>query len=156
MTYREDFNEGASEVSWTGRRITIMVVGFLILFGVISTVVHFVTKPLEVLDKVTDADRMIYNYQWFHSQWGQVKAVDDQIGTKKDEIGLFKDDLIVAYGYDGRSKWTPEDRRELGRKQVELTGLRQHRATLVQEYNARAGDRTRSFLLDNKLPERIQ
>lgn len=151
MSYRGEFRDGMDQAGWTGRRIVFFGLGFFILIGVIMTVIHFATKPLEVLDKVTDADRMIYNYQWFHIQWGQVKAVDDQIAAKAGEISNFHETVS-----DNRAEWAPDDRRELNRKQVELTGLQQHRATLVREYNARAGDRTRSFLLDSKLPERLE
>ena len=111
---------------------------------------HFACKPIQVLDKVTDPDRMIYTYEWFHTTHGQIKAAADQIIIKKKHIITFKKDL------GPRKDWGIDDKQEHNRLITELNGIEAHRADLVREYNARSGMVTREFLMGKSLPEKIK
>ena len=121
-----------------------------LLIGGVATTCHFVMKPAQVLNRVTDPDRMIYTYEWFHSTHGQIKAAADQIAIKKKHIGTFKNDL------GPRKDWDMDDKQEHNRLITELNGLEAHRADIVREYNARSGMVTREFLKSKNLPEKIQ
>ncbi len=148
---RREIAEGFKDARWIGSKVILYGFVAILMISVLGAGLHFMFKPLEVLDKVTDPDRMIYTYEWFFDQNAKVNAVDAQIFAKNAEVLAFTKSLPEL-----RKEWDKDDKRELARKNVELTGLTQHRATLVEEYNSRAAQKTRSFLKDNTLPERLQ
>lgn len=134
--------------------IAFKVLFFLMVLGFLTSIVvgacHFACKPIQVLDKVTDPDRMIYTYEWFHTTNEAVKAATSQISIKEEHLGMFMKDL------GPRKDWGFEDKREYSRVLTELNGLRAHRASLVREYNARSNMITRDFLKGRSLPEQLQ
>lgn len=148
---RREISEGFRDVRWIGSKVILYGFITIIILGVLGFGANFLFKPFQVADKVTDPDRMIYTYEWFFNQKARVDAVDIQISAKATEIVAFKESLS-----ESRKDWDIEDKRELQRKTVELTGLVQHRATLVTDYNSRAAQKTRSFLRDNTLPETLK
>ena len=149
--YRKEYNEVATEVKWTFWKMFWPFLGLCMLLSVGGTAWHFLSKPMQVMDKVTDPDRMIYQYEWYHNQVNMVKAAEDQITIKTEEITELTTSLPKS-----RSEWEAEDKLEMSRKKIELSGLKNHRASMVREYNSRTGQKTRRFLLDGSLPEKLQ
>ena len=149
--YRDEVREYTREARWTLAKIFFSIIlPIMVLCGVGGLLVHFVMKPVEVLDKVTDPDRMISNYEWFIQQDKDIKAVDIQIvnATKA------RDDFRANAG--DRSKWTFDDRQEDSRLSSVATGLMQQRASMVADYNAKTDMGTRSFLKQHNLPDHYE
>lgn len=122
--FNADLN-GITSLIW---KIFWRAIPFIGIFLLLSMLWSFAIKPLIVIDKVTNPDRMIYTYEHFHNLYQKVLASKKQIEIKEEEIKIFKDTM-------------PDNWRE--------------DTNLVAEYNADAEKATKSFLRDNKLPDHL-
>ena len=147
---RKEFDEGLSDASYAMWRsiwkIGIPLVLFLVIVGGLFV---FIAKPFQVVDKVTNPDRMIYTYEHFHDLHQKVIATDTKIANKESQI----DQFIKTTPEGWRSDMSLN--RDYQRMNTELAGLREFRANIVAEYNANSAKVTRSFLKDGSLPERL-
>lgn len=150
MTFRDEFSTGRRETGWAFFTSLPMIVMMIIATLAIIGGITMVMKPFQVINKVTDPDRMIYTYEWFHDQYGRIEAVDTQIAQKDTQItelkNMFGDPL----------EWRRETRQEYTTLNTEFTGLKQHRASLVESYNAASRKETRNFFKDGELPQTIR
>ena len=132
-------------------------IGGIVLFIVIvCAVVGFVLNPFRqagrIMDKTIDADNVIYNYEWFKQRHQDIEAIDSKIADADATVEQFK---VDAGPRDG---WHREDREEHSRLSSVALGLKQQRADLAAEYNARSMMVNRSIFKagDVELPEHIQ
>ena len=147
--YRNDFNDIAREVRWTfGKLFLFLFVPVFLITSISGGIWHFIMKPVEVLDKVTDPDRMIGQYEWFIQQDKDIKAIDQQISNSQIAENKFKDEA------GPREKWTHDDREEYSRLSSITVGCRQSRLSMIADYNSRSDQNTRSFLKSHSLPEK--
>ena len=151
MSYREEFNGSVREAKWSFWKIFWVVVPILIVLTVVGWGLKtFVFQPAEVITKTTNADHIIYNYQWFHDQYEAVKATDTKIGVTESA----KVDFEEVAG--DRENWTWEDKREINQLNAELRGLKNHRASLVADYNSRSKQLNRNLFKSDNLPHTLQ
>lgn len=80
----------------------------------------FIDKAASVVDKVTDPDKMIHDYEWFHTAYTNVGAREAQIVSTKSMLSAETDPA------------------EKSRLRIDLGGQQQSCRELVADYNANA------------------
>jgi len=153
MNYRNETEKYLKESYWTiGKLFTRVIFPFLIL-GLVLSVWRFgcniASQPAKVIEKTLDADNMIYNYEWFKQQYQNFEASNIKIDNAQKAIESFKSDM------GPRKEWGYSDKQEYGRLNATLLGLKNHRESIVAEYNARSKMANRS-IFKTELPEFIQ
>lgn len=108
------------------------IFALVMLLGFLGFVSNPFTQAARIVEKTIDADNVIYNYEWFHARYEEVKAAESKIKVSDADVTTFKEEA------GARKDWTFEDKTEYSRLRSILTGLKQHRADLVTEYNARS------------------
>ena len=122
---------------------------------VIFTLAVFLLNPFgqakRLFDETIDADNVIYNYEWFKQQHEDVQAIDAKILDADSNLASFKKEL------GDRADWHREDREEVSRLNAVCLGLKNQRADMVSEYNARSRMANRSIFKANdvNLPKEI-
>lgn len=133
--------------------ITVLALGAIAVAGVASCVVnkgaYVANQAGRVFEKTFDADNMVGNYEWFKQQYQDIKAIDTKIVSTQSSFDTF----ITSAG--DRSTWTFEDKQEFGRLNTIINGLKNQRASMVAEYNARASMANRNIFRTNDLPESL-
>ena len=127
----------------------------LLLAGLgISSCHHLISNPLHqagrVIDKTVDADNVVYNYEWFKSQYREVLAMDQKIG---DADSAYHDFTMNA---GPRDAWDFRDKEEFSRLRTVLDGMRNVRSEMVAQYNARAAMANRSIFMGADVPSSLQ
>ena len=97
----------------------------------------FVDKAATVIDKVTDPDKMIHDYEWFHTAYTNVGARTAQIAATKDALA------------------SESDPAEKSRLRIDLGGQQQSCRELVADYNANAAKVTFGSFKGWSLPSTI-
>jgi hypothetical protein len=138
--------KGPEAVAW---KVGIFVVAVLVLAAVGRFVLYPLTQGAEVVKKTLDADNMIYNYEWFKQRNQDIQAIDSKVRGADEAVKMFKDEA------GPRKDWKRGDREESARLSSILLGLKQQRADLAAEYNARSQMANRSLFRTGELPERI-
>jgi hypothetical protein len=148
--WEEDFERKPGRTLWKGAALFIVGVGGLIIVGALTGVV---TMPFRtavgVAERTFNPDNAIYNYEWFKRQRQDVIAFDQKIASAQ----LALDSFTAAAG--DRSKWTFEDKTEWSRLNSVILGLRNQRAGMVAEYNARTEMANRDIFRTGDLPETL-
>lgn len=98
-----------------------------------------VDQNQNIISKTYNADNQIYNYHWFKETEGAITALDEQITTAQKA----QDDFEGSSG--DRKDWTFEDKTEDSRLRSIVQGLKSQRASVVNDYNARAREADRSI-----------
>lgn len=146
--YRDDTRKVIKETRWTiGVVFLVIVIPILLLGSVGGLVWHFLMKPVQVLDQVTDPTRMLEGYEWFVQQSKDIENIDPQIANAKDALDRFESRA------GDPSKYSMFQQTEDDRLSAVLLGLKQSRQAMVAAYNARSDERTRSFLKQRGLPD---
>lgn len=109
-----------------------------------------VSQPARVVSKTFDADNMIYNYQWFKQQYADIEA----ISTKADNADAALKAFETSAG--DRTAWTFEDKQRDQQLASIALGLKNQRASMVAEYNARSQEVNRSIFKTGDLPDHIE
>jgi hypothetical protein len=136
----------------------VIVVGFggILSVIVLLNVLGFIGNPAKqasrVVNKTIDADNVIANYEWFKQRHEDIAAIDTKITDAAESVETFKADA------GDRDTWHREDREEYSRLSAVHLGLKQQRADLAAEYNARSRMTNRSIFKtgDVELPGRIE
>lgn len=132
---------------------TILLVTF---FGICISVIGFGLNPFKqagrIIDRTIDADNVLANYEWFKQRHEDIGAIDEKIVIQQEAVDAF------AEAAGPRETWHREDREEHARLSVVVAGLKQQRADIAAEYNARSRMMNRSIFKagDVELPERIE
>lgn len=121
----------------------------LVLGGITTCGVAFVIKPFQAASDTLDGDNVKYNYEWFKQTHEDVRALDVQIKTAQAAVDQFK---IEAGSRDG---WHREDREEFARLNAVLQGLKNQRADIAANYNARSRMVNRAIFKGTDTPEQI-
>jgi hypothetical protein len=134
--------------------------GFLAFVLLVSLLLKVVLAPLfvantvvksagKIVTKTLDADNVIYNYEWFKKAYHAIQAVEHQIKNIQQEKKEFKQDA------GPRKDWTFEDKTESSRLSATISGLKNHRNSLIAEYNAKSKMINRKIFKGGDLPEEI-
>lgn len=102
-----------------------------------------------VANRVASPDAAISSYEWYEQQVKDIKAMDGQIDDAKEEVSHFEKVNGTANGW----KW--DQREQASRLSDNVTGLKQARRKMVEDYNARASMITRNMWRSN-LPQHIE
>lgn len=122
----------------------------LLLLAALASAMNLITIPWlkfnsqvqmnrDIVTKTYNADNAIYNYHWFQERLGEIKATETQIENAKASQADFRANAGV------RSSWTFEDKTEDARLSSVVLGLKNNYESLVNEYNAKAGEADRSI-----------
>ena len=150
-SYRNDVNTFSREARWTFFSVFFKVfLPISIVLSLVGGAAYWLNKPMAVLDRITNPDAMVANYEWYIQQDRDIHAIDQQIITASQAENDFK----TAAG--PREKWTHDDREEGARLASITTGLKQQRQQMVADYNAKTDMRTRSWLKGHSLPEHYE
>jgi hypothetical protein len=113
------------------------------------TVTSQVQSGHEVIDKTYNADNAIYNYEWFKSQYEEIKATENKITNTQTQM----DEFVTLNGND-TSKWDYQNKQSYGQLQTTLTGQKSYYEDQVAEYNARSQMANRAVFKDS-LPAHV-
>lgn len=131
--YEKAAEGGPMSLFW---KILVPITTIIVVVSVLGFAISMVFNPFRqvgrVINKTIDADNMIYNYEWFKQRHESIGAIDVKILDSSVVVGQFKEDV------GPRADWHREDREEFSRLSSVLLGLKQQRADLAAEYNARS------------------
>ncbi|MEN6290482.1 MAG: hypothetical protein ABFD07_00495 [Methanobacterium sp.] len=149
-------------MSETTKFIGIVFAGIILLIfvsiigvglGIITLPWHSVEKQVEtghdVVDKTYTADNAIYNYEWFKTQYNDIKATENKINNTQDQMNTY----FTTYGYD-TSKWDYNTKTTYNQLQTTFLGQKSYYEDLVSEYNARSEMANRNIFKD-QLPMHV-
>lgn len=140
------------EFGWLLATIFVVVVGFFLL-KVLLFPVHVANTAMDsttgVIDKTLDSDNVIFNYEWFHRQYGDYLAMKPKLANANFQLKAFED---TAGPHSG---WSFEDKQEHARLSSIVLGLQNQLAELTQTYNAHAAMSNRSIFIGTDLPNHI-
>lgn len=132
--------------------LAIAGIAVAVWLGVVA--IGWLTQPVrtasEVREKVGDADNVLLTYEHFHEVCAGVRSTDQKIDAKQDEIDAYDERHPDG---DKSDEFQAAPKRD--RLDTELSGLKAHRADLVEEYNADSAKANRALFKDGDLPERI-
>jgi hypothetical protein len=154
-SWEQAAERGPGAVAWRVFWFAIPVFIVLVVCSGIVGVVGFGLNPLRqagrVVNKTIDADNVIYNYEWFKQRHEDIEAIDAKIVDSDAMVATFKEEA------GARADWHREDREEYARLSAVTLGLKQQRADLAAEYNARSRMANRAIFKagDVELPESI-
>jgi len=131
---------------YRSRKIGIPVLIVLVAIAAPATwAIGLLRGPLEVPGKVLQADRILYNYDWFFNKRAAILSYEGQIKNTAQSIEDFKQ--IHAGDLGSYTNST-----ELSRLSSVLLALRNQMARDVQDYSANAMNLTRGTFKDWRLP----
>ena len=139
------------ELNINGKVIMKWVLITLLVIVVLTTIGYgltFLFRPAEVIEKVTEPNRIINTYEWFFNTEASIKSYASQIQVAKEQIETFKKDHTNLDSYENST--------ELARLQAVLQGLKNQLITTVNSYNANAQNLTRGVFKDWRLPASIE
>jgi len=129
-----------------------VLLGLMVLSVVGGTgffVLNLLSQPARIVQKTFDADNVLYNYEWFKQQNADIIA----IGTKSANAQAALESFEASAG--PRSSWTFEDKQRDMQLASIAFGLKNQRASMVAEYNARSSMANRSIFKTGELPDHI-
>lgn len=109
-------------------------------------VINLLSQPARIVQKTFDADNVIYNYEWFKQQNADIQSIT----TKATNADASVKEFEAAAGE--RSTWTFEDKQREAQLSSVALGLKNQRASMVAEYNARSQMANRSIFKTGDLP----
>ncbi len=136
--------------------VLLSVAGYFIL-GYTLAALRIVALPLfklntqidmnqQIIQRTYNANNAIYNYHWFQETKGSIDALANQITNAQQSLDDYESNLPKD-----RTQWTFEEQTEDSRLRSVVLGLKNQRESVVNEYNARAGEVDRS-IFQNGLP----
>lgn len=148
--YRESVREMLKEGGWTFGKILWYGSLALILVGAVGWFITMLAKPAALVNKVTDPDRIIQNYEWFEESYNDALALDEKIKTTQSQI----DSQFSGMPTD-RNEWSRSNQEEFNRLNSVVVGMRSQRESIVADYNARSKMITRQLWKNPALPYQI-
>lgn len=132
--------------------VLLVLAGFFAL-AVVGSAMNLITIPWlkfdsqvqtnrDIIKKTYNADNALYNYHWFQERSGSIKALGETIAQSSTALESFE----VSAG--ARKDWTFEDKTEDSRLRQVVLGQKAQYNSLVNEYNARAGEVDRAIFQD--------
>lgn len=118
------------------------VAAALILTPTLIVGCNLINKPAALVNKATDTNKMLANYEWFHEA---ANAYNARVGQIKSHKALIAE-----------QKAAPEtDRGEVARLSIELGAMKMACRELVSKYEAKSGQVHVGYLKGSSLPESL-
>lgn len=151
MTKFEDkFNDRPARTSFKVGALALLVMfGLILVAGGLGILTAPFRSAAGIVERTTNPDNVLANYEWFKRQYQDVQAFDVKIQNADTEIARFKAEA------GPRDKWTFEDKQESARLSNVLLGLQNQKASMVAEYNARTQMANRNIFRTGDLPDRL-
>lgn len=144
--FERKLNRGPSGASRAiGWQIFIVVLIVLAIGGAAT----FIMRPFQVIDRVANPDKIVYNYEYFYNQAEARTAIQRKIDGAKAAVTRFEESA------GERKDWTFEDKTEHSRLASLVDGLTFQCADIVADYNARAQQVSRSIFKTDSTPYRL-
>jgi len=140
------------------KTITVAIITFMLLIALIlggwalkaallpaKSVTTQIDSAGNIIDKTYDADNAIYNYEWFKTQYEDIRATERSISNTQTEMTAYRE----LYG--NVSLWDWQTKQDYNSLQKKFLGQQNYYEYLVAEYNARSNMANREIFKD-KLP----
>lgn len=131
-------------------------IGVLMLVSITLSVFGVLSMPFRsavgVAERTLDPDALIYNYEWFKTQYQDIRSFDTRIQNAQDALTSFNE----SYKGITRDKWPFEATQRETELNSILLGLKNQKALMVAEYNARAKMANRNFVKFDDVPDHIE
>lgn len=147
--YRDEVTGLAREARWTFWRVLWFLLLVIVVLGVAGGALTLLSRAGQIIERVTEPDRIIQNYEWFENTYNDALALDRQIKTAKQSVTDFEQ----AAG--PKADWKRADTIEHSRLSSILQGLRNQRDSVVADYNARSRQLTRKLFKGGALPYQL-
>lgn len=133
---------------FAGFWIIAIIVGLSAVGGVGFWAINLASQPGRVITQTFDANNMVHNYEWFRQQHADIEAMGPQIGAVESELTF----LVSSAG--DRSSWSRTTETQFNQLNSQLTGLKNKRTRMIQDYNARGAMANRS-IFQAGLPQQL-
>jgi len=150
------------EQRWEERPLRTIILGILyvvlitLIIGFIVWIVQIITLPArtatDIAEKTMDADNVIFNYEWFKETKEKVDAYDLQLIQAQTALESLEESLKE----NSRKDWGFEDKQEWNRLNSVVLGLKNQRASVVADYNAKSKMENRALFKDHDLPDTLK
>ena len=150
--YEDAAERGPMSFFWT---VLGPILVIILVVGGIGFFLRVGSQPARIIEQTMDADNVLYNYEWFKTQYNDVLAKHKQIKDAKAAVEGYKDELGPRRSEDGKRLWSREETIEYDRLNSIAIGLEQERDSMVSEYNARSQMANRSIFKSGELPETL-
>jgi hypothetical protein len=134
-------------MKWIGW--TILGIIIIIVIGGVGFGITMLFRPAQVIEKVTNPDRIIYTYEWFFNTLASIKSYESQVIVANQSVETFKEDHK-----DNLSSYANST--ELSRLREVQRGLQNQLISTINSYNAQAKNLSRGIFKDWRLPGEIQ
>jgi hypothetical protein len=147
-----------NNIDFENKPINSMVIlfGYAAVFFALVFALRLLFMPanvaMGVAEKTFNPDAIIYNYEWFKTQYNEIKSFDIRIKNAQDVLTSFNE----SYKGIQRDKWSFEATQRETELNSILLGLKNQRALMVAEYNARAKMANRNFVKFDDVPDYIE
>jgi hypothetical protein len=148
--YRDSVRHSTKEIQWTFRYLWWRILLLMMIFSAIGFGITLLSRPAQIIEKVTEPDRIIQNYEWFENTYNDALAIDRQIKTAKQTVIDFESSA------GSRSEWGRTETNEHSRLNSVLQGLRYQRDNIISDYNARSNQVTRKLFKGSNLPYQLE
>jgi hypothetical protein len=154
MNGRDEFARDLDDIRW-GFGMILLKLGLpllilVLVLGGLGWVFGIFGQGAKIIEKTTDADNVIGNYEWFKQCYEDLQATDVKIKNAEAQIKSFEESA------GPRKDWTFEDKTEHSRLNSVLLGLKNYREELVAKYNARSKMANRKIFKSGDLPESVK
>jgi len=122
----------------------------ILIIGAIVVAVNVIFKPAEILSNVTNADRALYNYEYFHNKSQSYKAIKVKVAIATKSVTRFNTEA------GPRAEWSYEDKTEYARLNTIADGLLYQCNDIVADYNAKTEQVTRNIFKTDSTPYKLQ
>lgn len=122
----------------------------VIMFGVCGVLSWGWNLGTGVLNRQVNPDAIVGNYEWYEQQVRDIKATQGQINDAKESVETFQK------GSGAPEHWTFTQREEFGRLNANITGLKQARRQMIENYNARSSMISRNMWKRSDLPQHME
>ena len=140
------------------KSITVVAIVFMLLVAMVGggwvikaillpakTVTTQIDSAGNIIDRTYNADNAIYNYEWFKTQYEDIRATERIIDNTNIQMNAYKE----LYG--NASEWDWQTKQDYNSLQGKFLGQQNYYEDLVAEYNARSKMANREIFKD-KLP----
>ena len=93
-------------------------------------------NAVEAVDKLTDADKVIGDYQWYEDTYQEIRAMIQNYKVAKQSLDM----------YEGEAR---------DRRLIEINGMMAIINTRIGEYNSRSKQITRNLWKSDNLPQQL-
>ena len=121
----------------------------IILVGIVGFGLTMLFRPAQVIEQVTDPNRIIYTYEWFFNTLASIRSYESQVQVASKSVETFKEDnKDKADSYANTT--------ELSRLREVERGLQNQLISTINSYNAQAKNLSRGIFKDWRLPNSLE